>query len=261
MQIILDGLVKLEHAVLALGMFDGVHIGHRVLLKKAKAIAVRRGVPLVACTFVNHPMQLIAPAKCPPMLSTFDERAELLAELGVDMLYAMPFDKRVMNELPECYVGELVRRFHPTDVVCGYNHSYGKQGKGTPALLMALGAALHFQTVIVPKITLEGAEVSSSVVRSLLACGNVARACEMLGRPYERIATAEKVQGDGCELVFAPNGKQAVAEGTYRVLGSWAGQTIPCTLRMENAQRGSCWPVGAVLPRDEVKIQYLARRK
>ena len=144
MQTVLDGRYAADRSVVALGMFDGVHIGHQVLLKKGRALADRQGVPLVACTFMDHPLQLIAPDKCPPMLTTFDERVRLMESLGVDVFYAMPFDRSVMDMPPEDYVGHLVRQFHPTDVVCGYNHTFGKKGGGTPALLAALGDALGF---------------------------------------------------------------------------------------------------------------------
>lgn len=139
MQTVLDGRYAADRSVVALGMFDGVHIGHQVLLKKGRALADRQGVPLVACTFMDHPLQLIAPDKCPPMLTTFDERVRLMESLGVDVFYAMPFDRSVMDMPPEDYVGHLVRQFHPTDVVCGYNHTFGKKGGGTPALLGSAG--------------------------------------------------------------------------------------------------------------------------
>ena len=116
MQTVLDGRYAADRSVVALGMFDGVHIGHQVLLKKGRALADRQGVPLVTCTFMDHPLQLIAPDKCPPMLTTFDERVRLMESLGVDVLYAMPFDRSVMDMPPEDYVGHLVRQFHPTAI-------------------------------------------------------------------------------------------------------------------------------------------------
>ena len=140
MQIVLDEKYCAKSSVLALGMFDGVHIGHRVLLERAAHLAKERNVPLVVCTFQQHPLQVIAPEKCPPMLSTFEERNQLMEAMGVDVLCAMPFTRDVMDMLPEEYVGQLVRRFHTVAVVCGYNHTFGRKGQGTPALLDALGA-------------------------------------------------------------------------------------------------------------------------
>lgn len=216
MQIVLDEKYCAKSSVLALGMFDGVHIGHRVLLERAAHLARRKGVPLVVCTFQQHPLQVIAPEKCPPMLSTFEERNQLMEELGVDVLYAMPFTRDVMDMLPEEYVGQLVRRFHPVAVVCGYNHTFGRKGQGTPALLDALGAALGFETSIVPKITLGDQEVSSSVIRSLLANGNVDTVRKLLSRPYEQDAKLIRSEGSECQLQITADGKQSVPAGSYR---------------------------------------------
>lgn len=260
MQIILDGRIKTERAVLALGMFDGVHIGHQVLLRRAKSLAGQRGVSLVACTFVSHPMTLIAPEKCPPMLSTFDERAKLMEEMGVDILYAMPFDKKMMNMPPEEYVGELVRHFHPTDIVCGYNHSYGKQGGGSPELLAAIGGDLGFQTEVVPKITLDGREVSSTAIRRLLAAGDVSGARELLGRPYTRHATVADRHRGRCELVTTPNGKQDVPAGCYRALWQDEEKSYSLLLHVEHAGRANAWLPEKLTLHSETELRFLSRR-
>ncbi len=216
MQIVLDEKYCAKSSVLALGMFDGVHIGHRVLLERAAHLARKRGVPLVVCTFQQHPLQVIAPEKCPPMLSTAEERNQLMEELGVDVLCAMPFTREVMDMLPEEYVGQLVRRFHPVAVVCGYNHTFGRKGQGTPALLEALGAALGFETSIVPKITLGQQEVSSSAIRGLLSNGNVELARRLLARPYEHNAALIRREDSECLLQITKEDKQMLPQGAYR---------------------------------------------
>lgn len=216
MKIVLDNSYRAERSVVALGMFDGVHIGHRVLLQRAAALARQRGVPLVVCTFLDHPLHRIAPEKCPPMLCSFEERNALMEALGVDVLCAQPFTAEMMDMLPEEYVGHLVRRFHPTDVVCGYNHTFGRKGEGTPALLSALGAALGFQTSIVPKITLDGRDVSSTVIRTLLAEGRVAEAALLLDRPYRLHAVLTERTGMACQARLTQEGKQTLPDGAYR---------------------------------------------
>jgi len=227
MQIVLDEKYNTKRSVLALGMFDGVHIGHRVLLERAATLARREGVPLVVCTFQHHPLQVIAPEKCPPLLSTFEERNQMMEELGVDVLCAMPFTRKVMELLPEEYVGQLVRRFHPTHVVCGYNHTFGRRGQGSPALLDALGAALGFETSIVPKITLGEQEISSSSIRSLLAQGNVETARRLLGHPYELLADCISRDGSSCRLQLKPQGKQPLPAGSYRAFLCDAAHAYP----------------------------------
>jgi len=216
MRIITDEKYTAERSVIALGMFDGVHIGHRVLLQRAAFLAREKGVPLIVRTFLDHPLRLIAPDKCPPMLSTFEERNALMEELGVDVLVAQPFTKETMDMLPEEYVGHLVRRFHPTDVVCGYNHTFGKKGQGTPALLDALGAALGFAVSIVPKITYEDCDVSSTVIRDLLKNGDVDIAARFLQRPYMLSASLQARDSGVCHLLPASDGKQRLPDGRYR---------------------------------------------
>lgn len=256
MQIVLDEKYCAERSVLALGMFDGVHIGHRVLLERAGNLARQRGVPLVVCTFQEHPLQVIAPEKCPPMLSSFEERNQLMEALGVDVLCAMPFTREVMDMLPEEYVGQLVRRFHPTDVVCGYNHTFGRKGQGTPALLNALGAALGFNTSIVPKITLGEQEVSSSAIRSLLLQGNVDMARRLLARPYEQSAQLIRREGSECVVQLADDGKQTLPDGRYRAFLCDLDHAYPVLVHMEKDGLASCMlpenaPLGA-----EICLQY-----
>ncbi len=240
MQIVLDEKYAAKSSVLALGMFDGVHIGHRVLLERAAHLARKRGVPLVVCTFQQHPLQVIAPEKCPPMLSTAEERNQLMEELGVDVLCAMPFTRDVMDMLPEEYVGQLVRRFHPVAVVCGYNHTFGRKGQGTPALLEALGAALGFETSIVPKITLGQQEVSSSAIRGLLANGNVELARRLLARPYEHNAALIRREDSECLLQIIKEDKQMLPQGAYRSFLCDEEHAYPVLLHVQEDGSARC---------------------
>ena len=240
MQIVLDEKYCAKSSVLALGMFDGVHIGHRVLLERAAHLARRKGVPLVVCTFQQHPLQVIAPEKCPPMLSTFEERNQLMEELGVDVLCAMPFTRSVMDMLPEEYVGQLVRRFHPVAVVCGYNHTFGRKGQGTPALLDALGAALGFETSIVPKITLGDQEVSSSAIRGLLSNGNVELARRLLARPYEHNAALIRREDSECLLQIINEDKQMLPQGAYRSFLCDEEHAYPVLLHVQEDGSARC---------------------
>lgn len=260
MQIVTDGKATYEKAVLALGMFDGVHIGHQVLLERAKVLAKRSHVPLVACTFTDHPLSLIAPDRCPPMLTTFDERASLLEEMGVDMLFAQPFTEEMRQMHPEVYVGELMRRFHPVDVVCGYNHTFGKDGAGTSAFLAALGDALGFHTQVVPQVTLEGADVSSSAIRAALRSGDAAKAARLLGRPYQM--DGQLLISENSQAAFAPSEsrKQQPAAGKYRCLLDCpeSQKTWPCVVTVVDAQPWKIKGIGAVTTQ-EVKLRILAK--
>lgn len=234
MKVILDGKYSEKSCVLALGMFDGVHIGHQVLLKRAKVLAQRKGAPVVVCTFSRHPMELLAPEKAPRLLTSLEERVELIERQGADVFCAAPFDEAMRDRLPECYVGELVRRFHPTDVVCGYNHSFGAKGAGTPALLEALGAALGFETSVVPPITLNGREISSTAIRQRLSEGDVRAARELLGRPYNLRGSLWREEGRTFFRALQPE-KQQTPSGRYRCLLETGERRFPVELQGDAA--------------------------
>ncbi len=218
MKLCLDGHLSTDASVVALGMFDGVHAGHRVLLCKARKTADQEGVPLVVQTFAQHPMSLLDPAHCPPLLTTQEERVRLMEALGVDIYCAQPFTPTVRDTPPEEFVGRLVSRWKPRAVVIGYNYSFGSKGSGTPALLSALGDALGFRTVMVPAIRANGRAVSATEIRSLLANGRVRQARGLLGRPYERLAEVIRKEGDRVWLRLVRDGKQDLPAGCYRVL-------------------------------------------
>ena len=158
-----------------------------------------------------------------------------MEEAGVDLLFAQPFTEEMRQMPPEVYVGELVRRFHPVDVVCGYNHTFGKNGAGTSAFLAALGDALGFRTQVMPQVTLNGAEVSSSMIRAALSEGNVAKAAQLLGRPYQ--LRGEWTHTETGKAAFYPENmrKQQLAAGQYRCLLKCEAmqKTLPCVVKVE----------------------------
>ena len=215
MKLVLDGKYASARSVLALGMFDGVHLGHRVLVRRARSLADRLGAELVVCTFAQHPLSVLSPQKCPPMLSTLAERAALLGEMGADVLYAMPVQKEWLAMEPEVYVGQLVRRFHPAYMVCGYSHTFGRGGLGRAALLDALGAGLGFGVSVVPEIRLDGREVSSSAVRREVAKGNAREAWRLLGRPYALEGQVEAREPGRTVIRLERHGKLAPQDATY----------------------------------------------
>lgn len=238
MKIVLDGQIKLKSSVLAMGMFDGVHIGHQVLLKRAKVLAMQQGVPLVVCTFTTHPLQIIRPEKVPSMITTLSERADKMEALGVDVFFSMPFDENLRDTLPEEYIANLVQKLNPSFIVAGYNHTFGKEGVGNSLLLNELGGVFGYRAQVVPRITLDGEEVSASAIRQLLAKGKVKRARVMLGAPYLRAATVAQYLEGGYALHMAPSGKQDVPKGVYRIVLKVNGKAYPATLKMKNSESG-----------------------
>ncbi len=259
MQVILDGSLSTGESVLALGMFDGVHLGHRVLLQKAKALADQCGAPLVACTFITHPMSVIAPQKCPPMLTTLDERARLMEGLGVDILYAQPFTPKTMETAPERFVGDLCARFHPLHIVIGYNYSFGKNGEGTPLLLAAFGDPFGYQAHVVPRITLDGRDVSSTAIRAAISEGRMGEAMRLLGHPYSREFSVQCREGLRLQGKLLPSELLNPPKGRYRTLLISGEKTLPITVCMSaDGEATLRLPVEADIGAD-LRISFLAR--
>jgi riboflavin kinase/FMN adenylyltransferase len=207
--------------VVVIGNFDGVHRGHRSVIGRARALADERGIPLVAVTFDPHPMAVLRPEHAPSMLTSLHERAILLAQCGVDHVFALPFSREIAAWSPGEFVDRiLVDGLHAGAVVVGGNFRYGSRASGDVATLRASGEERGFDVEGMP---LDGGPQvwSSTYVRTCLTTGDVAGAAEALGRLYS--VRGVVVEGDrrGRELgyptanvPFAP-GKAAPADGVY----------------------------------------------
>lgn len=183
MRICADDGIQTKASVLVLGMFDGVHLGHQALMKRARALADELSVPMVVMTFDRHPLSLITPNKVPPMLTTAQERLRLFEAQGADIACVFPFTEEVRDITPEQFVQWLAERWHPKAVVIGYNYNFGKFGAGTPDAMRKLGEAAGFETIVVPEVTVDGEAVSSTRIRQLLTKGDTAEARRLLGHP------------------------------------------------------------------------------
>lgn len=181
MRICSDDGIRTEASVLVLGMFDGVHLGHQALMRKARALADRYGVEMVVMTFDRHPLSLIAPAMAPTMLTTAQERMRLIEAQGADVVCVAPFTEELRDIAPEDFVNLLVARWHPKAVVIGFNYNFGRHGAGTADTMRRLGETAGFETVVVPEVRVDGEAVNSTRIRQLLAEGNTAVAEKLLG--------------------------------------------------------------------------------
>jgi riboflavin kinase/FMN adenylyltransferase len=185
-----------RESAVALGVFDGVHLGHRAILAAAVAEARRHGLVALACTFDPHPLEVLQPARAPVPLTTLPDRLALIAETGVDAAVVVAFTREVAAVEPEAFVRDvLVERLKARDVVVGFNHRFGRGARGTAALLEALAPRLGFRAHVVAPLEVEGTAVSSSEVRAALQAGDLERAARLLGRPYS--AEGEVVRGAG----------------------------------------------------------------
>jgi riboflavin kinase / FMN adenylyltransferase len=157
---------------LAVGEFDGVHAGHREVIAGADAVL----------TFEPHPRTVVSPASAPKLLTTLEQKADLIAALGVDELIVIPFDGERMSQTAEEFIDhELVERLEAVQVSVGENFRFGHRAKGDAALLAAQDA---FTTRVVQLVEVDGEIVSSTHIRGLVATGSVAEAARLLGAPF-----------------------------------------------------------------------------
>ena len=172
-------------AVLALGMFDGVHLGHRALIARAQELARAERADAMVCTFDVHPLSVLAPEKAPAPLTDVEGRLALFRRLGVDWALVKPFTPDLARQEPEDFLKRLTGCTHARGVVCGENYTFGRGGRGNAALLRRLGTEWGFQVEIVQSVTDAGEVVSSTLIRSLLKKGETERALRLLGRTEE----------------------------------------------------------------------------
>jgi riboflavin kinase/FMN adenylyltransferase len=184
----LDKFKKLAGATVTIGTFDGVHIGHQQLLHHLKTCATKAGNEVVLITFWPHPRIVLAHTHATPIriLTTFEEKAAVLAQHGVDHLLKLPFNKAFAQLSAQDFIQQiLLQQIGMTQVVVGYNHSFGKDRTGNIELLKKAGSEHGFTVEAVAPVMIDNVRVSSSTIRKLLLAGDIAKANKYLGRPYE----------------------------------------------------------------------------
>jgi len=178
---------RLPGSVLTLGNFDGAHLGHQAIVRRAVARAREAAGLAVALTFEPHPVAVLAPARAPLMLQTLHDRLASLAGLGIDVTVVQRFTRAFAALDPEAFVRDfLLRHLGLAHVVVGYNVNFGRDRAGTSETLRTLGARLGFGVEVVGPVATagDGEQVSSTRLRALLQAGDMPRARALLGRPY-----------------------------------------------------------------------------
>src|SRR5712691_5486381 len=190
-------------SAVALGAFDGIHLGHRAILGTAVAQARQGGLQAVACTFDRHPMEVLQPRRAPLPITTLDERLELIGETGIDTTVVIPFTPAVASVEAKAFVQDvLVGTLEAREIVVGFNHRFGRGARGDAQLLESLAAPLGFRAHIVPALMVDGVAVSSSEIRAALQRGDLPRAARLLGRHYSIRGEVVRGAGRGRTLGF-----------------------------------------------------------
>ena len=173
-----------QNIVVALGMFDGVHIGHQSIICRAVELAKEIKGTAVVFTFSNHPMSVIAPVALPKQIGNNLLRQRRLSELGVDVLVSIPFTKDFAAKSPEEFLAMLKTYFAPRYVVTGPNYTFGSKGKGTQRQLLREGKDYGFQAEVCQAILRDGRPVSSTRIRALIDLGHLEETNDFLGYPF-----------------------------------------------------------------------------
>jgi riboflavin kinase/FMN adenylyltransferase len=190
-------------SAVALGAFDGIHLGHRAILGTAVTQARHDKLRALACTFDRHPMEVLQPDRAPLPITTLEERLELIAETGIDTTVVIPFTPAVAGIEAQTFVRDvLVGTLKARAIVVGFNHRFGRGARGDAKLLEALAATLGFRAHIVPALMVDGVAVSSSEIRAALQRGDLPDAARLLGRPYSIRGEVVRGAGRGRTLGF-----------------------------------------------------------
>ena len=172
-------------SVVTVGVFDGVHRGHQLLIGRAVAVGRERGLPAVLVTFDPHPAELVRPGSHPAQLTTLRRRADLAAGLGIDAVCVLPFTPELLRTEPAAFVHHvLVERLHAAAVVVGQNFRFGHRGAGDVALLAELGQRFGFAVEGLGLTGDDGVTFSSTYIRACIDAGDVAAATAALGREH-----------------------------------------------------------------------------
>jgi riboflavin kinase/FMN adenylyltransferase len=180
---------------LAIGVFDGVHLGHQAVIStSAEHAQAANGTPVVV-TFDPHPEKVLRPETAPHLLTATRHKIALIRDLGVEHLLIITFDKQFAATEPEDFVQQLVKHSKPLREICvGHKWSFGKNRRGNLELLKKLGAEFDFNVVGIPPVTVNGELVSSTAIRQAIEVGDLRKAAAMLGREYMILGTV--VSGD-----------------------------------------------------------------
>lgn len=210
-------------SVVAIGAFDGVHIGHRQLIAMAVSSARALGHTSAALTFSPHPLEVLQPQAALSRLTSPAEQERLLAGLGVDIMVRLPFAAVAGMAPPEFAKQVLVDGLRASTVCVGFNFRFGKGAVGNARTLAALGQEQGFAVVVMEPVRLGGGVVSSTAVRKAIGQGNVGEAARLLGRPYSLEGTVGQGAGRGRTLglptanVVPDPGRAVPADGVYAV--------------------------------------------
>lgn len=224
--------------LVALGTFDGVHLGHRRVIEELKAHAASAGGWAVATTFDPHPLTVISPPSEPFLLTTLDERLDLMAALEVDAVLVFQFTEAFRQITAEAFLAEMLAgRLGARTVFAGPHHTFGRDRAGTMEFLARHGRDFGIETHVVPPLVVDGTLVSSTHIRGLIGRGDVASAARLLGRRYAVRGAITTGDRRGARLGFPTANLDLPPEKIIPARGVYAAVAIVPGGRRDGADR------------------------
>jgi len=184
-----------KEILLTIGVFDGVHLGHKHLISRLKELAREQGVLSGVITFSRHPLEVLSPQTKLPSLTGLEQRITLLQDEGVDIVIPLPFTPQLASLSPKQFLGLLKEYLKMKGLVIGPDFALGKDRQGDTSALRRLGQEMGFSVTVVPPMKIDGEVVSSTAIRQALAKGDMKRAQKLLGRPFSlqgRVVAGDK---------------------------------------------------------------------
>lgn len=218
-----SALAKINtHSAVALGCFDGVHIGHSKIVSSTVAAAKEKSLTSVVWSFQTPPKNILSGTDTAGLLTPSNEKKRLMRGLGVDVMISVPFNKKIARLTPrDFFENILIKRLNAKHIFCGFNYRFGYKGEGDIMLLQDLCSEFNIALTVVDEVKIDGITVSSSAIRALLSEGMLDKAEKMLGRPFSVQGKVKDGQHLGRRLGFPtvnqdiPNGKMLLKNGVY----------------------------------------------
>jgi len=216
----IDEFSPINNAVVTIGTFDGVHLGHRKIISRIKELAEECGGESVILTFFPHPRMILHPEdESLKLINTIHEKAALLEELGVDHLIITPFSRDFSNQEPDAYIRDvLVNHIGTKKIVIGYDHRFGKDRQGDFDTLLKLSNVYNYDVIEIPEQDINDVAVSSTRIRNALLSGDIELANTFLGYPF--FITGKVGRGDKIGRTIGYPTANIVIEESYKLIPS-----------------------------------------
>lgn len=216
----IDEFKQIKNAVLTIGTFDGVHIGHQKIISRLKEVAQQKGGETVILTFFPHPRMILHPDDLNiKLISTMDEKAELMKNLGIDHLIITPFTRDFSNLNPQEYIKDiLVEKIGTTHIIIGYDHRFGKDRSGGLVELQNYASEFGYEVEEIPEQDIDDVAISSTKIRNALLIGDVKTAENFLGYPFH--LSGKVIKGDQIGRTIGFPTANLFVEESYKLIPS-----------------------------------------